>query len=344
MRRILSRLSGGSFIILWRAGNRSGIGSFLSLEGLSAGGYGSQEILALPCVIILFECNAVMEHHQRRLGVHTSIAGGVHHSVERANRLGCSTMQIFSHNPRQWFVSGIPEEEVSQFKKLRSLHSIDPVFVHTSYLINLCAVSQDIFEKSLQLLTREMELADALNADYVILHTGSASQESGDNARKKAIKALKTIIGIGTWNSKLLLENTAGERGDISSQIKDLTEIIQGTRSNSIGGVCLDTCHAFAAGYNLLTEEGLSEFTREIEHYLGTDAVKLIHLNDSKRSYGSKVDRHEHIGKGYIGEEGLRRFVTHPAFGPIPLILETPKKSEMDDQRNLRTVRRFLMA
>jgi deoxyribonuclease IV len=239
------------------------------------GGYGSQEILALPCVIILFECNAVMENHQRRLGVHTSIAGGVHHSVERANRLGCSTMQIFSHNPRQWFVSGIPEEEVSQFKKLRSLHSIDPVFVHTSYLINLCAVSQDIFEKSLQLLTREMELADALNADYVILHTGSASQESGDNARKKAIKALKTIIGIGTWNSKLLLENTAGERGDISSQIKDLTEIIQGTGSNSIGGVCLDTCHAFAAGYNLLTEEGLSEFTREIEHYLGTDAVKL---------------------------------------------------------------------
>jgi deoxyribonuclease IV len=284
-----------------------------------------------------------MENPQRRLGVHTSIAGGVHHSVERAHGLGCSTMQIFSHNPRQWFVREIPDGEVSQFKKLRSLHSLYPVFVHTSYLINLCAVSRDIFEKSLQLLTREMELADELCADYVILHTGSASQDSEHNARRKAIKALRATIGRHTWNSRLLLENTAGERGDISSRIRDITQIIEGTGSDVIGGVCLDTCHAFAAGYDLSTEEGLSEFVSEIEYYLGTHAIKLIHLNDSKRSYGSKVDRHEHIGKGYIGREGLRRFVTHPAFWMVPLILETPKKSEIDDLRNLKTVKRFLM-
>ncbi len=252
-------------------------------------------------------------------------------------------MQIFSHNPRQWFVREIPEEEISQFKKLRSLHSIDPVFVHTSYLINLCAVSQDVLEKSLQLLIREMELADVLNADYVILHTGTASQESEDSARRRAIKALRATIGRHTWNSRLLLENTAGERGDISSRIKDIAEIIEGAGSDLIGGVCLDTCHAFAAGYDVSTEEGVSELTREIEHYLGTHSVKLIHLNDSKRDYGSKVDRHEHIGKGYIGKEGLRRFVTHPAFGMIPIILETPKKSEIDDERNLKAVRRFLM-
>jgi len=241
-----------------------------------------------------------MENPQRRLGVHTSIAGGVQHSIERVHRLGCSTMQIFSHNPRQWSVREIPDEDVSQFKKLRSLHSLYPVFVHTSYLINLCAVNQDIFEKSLQLLIREMELADVLCADYVILHTGSASQERENSARRKAIKALRATIGLHTWNSKLLLENTAGERGDISSRIKDIAEIIEGAGSDVIGGVCLDTCHAFAAGYDVSTEEGVSELTREIQYYLGTHAVKLIHLNDSKKGHGSKVDRHEHIGEGYI--------------------------------------------
>jgi deoxyribonuclease IV len=278
---------------------------------------------------------------QRRLGVHTSIAGGVDCAVERAKRLGCSTMQIFSHNPRQWSVNKIPEEGASQFRRLRCLYNIDPVFVHTSYLINLCAASQDTFEKSLQLLILEMDLADALNADYVILHTGSASRESEDSARGKAIKALKTTIGQGGWKSRLLLENTAGEKGDISSRIKDLSEIIEGTGTDSIGGVCIDTCHAFAAGYNLLAEDGVSELIREIENYLGIDAVKLIHLNDSKRGYNSKVDRHEHIGKGGIGKAGLKKFVNHPELSSIPLILETPKKSEDDDPRNLRIVRSF---
>jgi deoxyribonuclease-4 len=279
---------------------------------------------------------------RRRLGVHTSIAGGVRRSVERAKGLGCSTMQIFSHNPRQWSLPNIPEGEVSGFKELRRLYDIAPVFVHASYLINLCASDQDIFEKSLRLLVLEMELADLLGADYVILHTGSASHETEGNARKKAVQALTRVMGQGKWGSRLLLENTAGERGDISSRIRDLAEIIEGTGSDSIGGVCLDTCHAFASGYDLLTEGGLSEFTIEIERCVGIDAVKLIHLNDSRKGCGSKVDRHEHIGKGLIGKEGLRRFVNYPAFGSIPLILETPKKNEMDDPGNLKIVRSFL--
>jgi len=279
-----------------------------------------------------------MEEHQRRLGVHTSIAGGVHHSVERANRLGCSTMQIFSHNPRRWFVSGIPEEEVSQFKKLRSQYFIDPVFVHVSYLINLCASNRDIFEKSLRLLVLEMELADLLGADYVILHTGSASHESEGNARKKAIRALKRAMGRGKWGSRLLLENTAGERGDISSRISDLSEIIAGTASAVIGGICLDTCHAFASGYDLSTERGLSEFTVEIESCVGIDAVKLIHLNDSRKGCGARVDRHEHIGMGKIGEAGFRN-ILHSRLGQLPLILETPIDRRRNEIGNLEKVR-----
>jgi deoxyribonuclease-4 len=283
-----------------------------------------------------------MEIPRRRLGVHTSIAGGVSRSVGRAEGLGCSTMQIFSHNPRQWSVRDISEGEVSAFKELRKLYDIAPAFVHASYLINLCAPDRDIFEKSLRLLVLEMDLADLLGAEYVILHTGSASHETERNARKKAIRGLKRATGQGRWVSRLLLENTAGERGDISSRVSDLSEIIAGTASPVIGGICLDTCHAFASGYDLSTERGLSEFIMEIERCVGSDAVKLIHLNDSRRGCGSKVDRHEHIGKGLIGQEGLRRLVNHPAFGSVPLVLETPKKNEMDDPSNLKIVRSFI--
>ncbi len=278
---------------------------------------------------------------ERRLGVHTSIAGGVHLSLERAKALGCNTVQIFSHNPRQWLVKKIPSDSISRFKELRKTYDINPIFIHTSYLINLAASSNDILEKSINLLIQEMDLADSLYADYVVLHTGSASQDSGEVGRKRAIEALKRVARKKIWISKLLLENTAGERGDISSHMKDLAEIIDNVNSALIGGVCIDTCHAFAAGYDITSENGIEGLVGEIRGYLGIESVKLIHLNDSKKGHSSHVDRHEHIGKGGIGREGLRRFIKHPAFKNIPLILETPKKSEGDDPRNLKIVRAF---
>lgn len=283
-----------------------------------------------------------MSKTNRRLGVHTSIAGGVHLSLERARELGCNTMQIFSHNPRQWVAQRIPKDAVEQFERLREDYAIDPVFVHTSYLINLAALSSDILDRSIQLLAHEMDLADALGADYVVLHTGSASRDSVENARKRAIGALRIVAGLKQWKARLLLENTAGERGDISSRIEDLAEIIRQTDSPLIAGVCIDTCHAFAAGYDISSEEGLSELVKGVERWLGIDSVKLIHLNDSKKGCNSHVDRHEHIGQGGIGEEGLARLINHPAFRNIPLILETPKKSEEDDLRNLKVVRDLL--
>lgn len=278
----------------------------------------------------------------RRLGVHTSIAGGIHLAIERARELGCNTVQIFSHNPRQWFIDKIHDEQAAQFKMLKATHDIRPVFIHTSYLINLAASRNDILQKSIMLLIREMDIADMLGADYVVLHTGSASQDSEDIARRRAIEALKIISKERIWNAKLLLENTAGERGDISSHIKDLAEIIDSVNSDLIGGVCIDTCHAFAAGYDLSSERGLSEIVREIEDFLGLEKIKLIHLNDSKKGHSSHVDRHEHIGHGGIGRDGLKMFINHPAFKNIPLILETPKKSEEDDPRNLKVVRGLL--
>ena len=276
---------------------------------------------------------------QRRIGVHTSIAGGVHLSLDRARELGCSTIQIFSHNPRQWSTSEIPQDSIAKFRQLRNDYDINPVFIHCSYLINLAALDKNLLEKSAALLVREMDLADALGADYVVLHTGSASQDNEDNARRRAVRALERISGEKEWKARLLLENTAGEKGDISSRVRDLAYIMDGVNKGLIGGLCIDTCHAFAAGYNLSDKDSLEEFIQEVETHAGIEAVKVIHLNDSKKDYNSRVDRHEHIGEGRIGKEGLKRFLNHPALKSIPLILETPKKSDQDDARNLKAVR-----
>lgn len=276
-----------------------------------------------------------------RLGVHTSIAGGLHLSLKRAKKLGCNTIQIFSHNPRQWFVNNIHEDEILQFKKLKTLYDIKPVFIHASYLINLCSLDESIYQKSINLLNTELKIAVLLDADYVVLHLGSSSQNSENDARKRAVTALKKVSEMGEFHGRILIENTAGRRGDISTLIKNLADILDNDKMGLVGGICLDTCHAFAAGYDLTKEDELSEFINEIDTYIGFDKVRLIHLNDSKKAFNSKVDRHEHIGKGSIGKEAMKRFLRHPAFESIPIILETPKKSEGDDPRNLKLVRRF---
>lgn len=280
-----------------------------------------------------------MKTSVRRLGVHASIAGGIHCSLEKAGELGCTTIQLFSHNPRSWGGASLSEEGTGRFRELRTVFGIDPVFIHTSYLINLASAKPDLLEKSIALLVSEMDNADLLGADHVVLHTGSASREDEATARGRAVEALRAVSRQKSWRSSLLLENTAGERGDISSRISDLAEIMDKTASTLIGGICLDTCHAFQAGYELSKEEGIAKIAGEIERHMGLEKVKLIHLNDSKRAFNSRVDRHEHIGSGAIGTEGLGRFINHPAFREVPLILETPKKSEDDDPRNLKVVR-----
>jgi deoxyribonuclease-4 len=284
-------------------------------------------------------CNCIS---MRRLGVHTSIAGGLSLSLERAHALGCNTMQIFSHNPRGWTIKEIPEEESARFKTLRQRLDISPVYIHTSYLINMASRDRILRRKSIDMLREEMNRADVLGADFVILHTGSASGDDDRLSRHRAIAAVNEVAQAGTWQAGLLIENTAGERGDISSQITDLAEILHGVHGSLIKGICFDTCHAFSAGYDMRDDQGIQMIVREIETHITVQKVKLIHLNDSKGEKSSGIDRHEHIGLGKIGLTGLRHFIQGRLFSPIPLILETPKKQESDDPRNLRTVRKML--
>ncbi len=279
---------------------------------------------------------------QRRIGVHVSIAGGIDKGLERAKELGCTTVQIFSHNPRGWGLGNRQEEEIVRFMALKKSYDIAPVFIHTSYLINLATSRQELLRKSIAMVIEELNIADQIDAEFVVLHTGSAAGDDPGTARGRAIEALKQIAAAGTWKARLLLENTAGERGDVTSRIHDLAGILQQVPRGLIAGICLDTCHAFSAGYDICTAKGLDVLAREISAHCGRDALRLIHLNDAKKPLGSGVDRHEHIGEGMIGKKSFSRFVNHPFFSRIPLILETPKMTADDDLRNLGTVRALI--
>jgi len=276
---------------------------------------------------------------ERRIGVHVSIAGGIDKGLERARELGCSTVQLFSHNPRGWGIGSRDPLEITRFRTLKKEFDIQPVFIHTSYLINLASAKHDLLKKSVDMIRAELDIADAIDAEYVVLHTGSASGDLPVAARARAVEALKQVAEQGSWQAGLLLENTAGERGDITSRIAEIAGIMEKVPSGLIAGLCLDTCHAFSAGYDISNERGIEDLVAELAQYVDREHLKLIHLNDSKKPVGSGVDRHEHIGEGTIGRAGLKKFLEHPFFSNIPLILETPKKSDEDDKRNLSKVR-----
>ncbi|GAB4387764.1 MAG: deoxyribonuclease IV [Thermodesulfovibrionales bacterium] len=263
----------------------------------------------------------------RKLGVHTSIAGGLHLALQRGAALGCGTVQIFSHNPRSWSVSGIGRREAGLFRAAAGRYRISPVFVHASYLINLASDSEEVRRKSEALLAEEMRRADAIGADFVVLHAGGSPGGLGpERAAESITRALKGM----ELRAGLVLEQTA-------SSLEGLRQTLRGARP-LVAGVCIDSCHAFASGYDVRTREGVDSLLEGLDGA----AVRLIHLNDSRGGLGSRLDRHEHIGMGRIGEEGLRSFLLHRALRGIPVILETPKKSEADDAANLERVRRML--
>ena len=278
----------------------------------------------------------------RKIGVHTSIAGGLHMSLERTRELGCNTMQIFSHNPRGWAVKKKGTVEISGFIETRQKYIISPVFIHASYLINLASGNPSLAAKSMDMIFFEMDIADSIGAEYVVLHTGSASGEDAGTARKRAIACLSDIVKKGQWQAGLLLENTAGERGDITSRIKEIAEIIEKVPGQLIAGICIDTCHAFSAGYDIGDDDGIELLSDEIIKYIGIGKIKLLHLNDAKGTLGAGLDRHEHIGQGNIGIRGFRNFLDHQVFSDIPMILETPKKKPGDDLANLEIVSKLV--
>jgi deoxyribonuclease-4 len=277
-----------------------------------------------------------------RIGFHVSISGGFSKSVERAYELGCTCMQIFSRNPRGWTVKPLDKADIVAFKKLREQWDIGPVFVHTNYLINLASVRPDLYERSIEQLVIDLERTEHLGADYLVTHLGSASSKDPAWMIDRVSRALNAAMKLHPPKATVLLENTAGESGDVGYTLEQVQQVISRLNDASSVGICFDTCHGFAAGYDIRTKKDVDALAKKIESTVGLARLKGMHLNDCLRDFNSRVDRHWHIGEGKIGPEGFKFLLHHPAFKDVPKIMETPKETEEDDPKNMKTVRSML--
>ena len=278
-----------------------------------------------------------------RLGVHVSIAGKLSKAVERAEALGCTAMQIFSRSPRGWAVPDMDPEEIKRFRELREKADIRPLAIHASYLINLASSDPTLHQRSADALIEELSRAGRLGADYLVVHVGS-TKGAVQSGIDQVVKALERVLESAPRSTVMLLENTAGEQGDVGSRLEELGEILSRLNGENELGICLDTCHLFAAGYDIRKKTGVKALARTVEGNIGVERVRLIHVNDSKKGLGCRVDRHQHIGQGGIGLEGFRAWVNHPAFRNIPMVLETPKDSPTADPQNLKMIRSLRVA
>jgi len=274
-----------------------------------------------------------------RIGFHVSISGGFSLAVQRAHELGCSTMQIFSRNPRGWTVKPLDGGDIAEFKRLRGLYDISPVFVHTNYLINLASPKSDLYQRSIEQFVIDLERTEHLGAEYLVTHLGSASGQEPEWMIGRVADALNMAMKLHEPQATILLENTAGEKGDVGFTFEQLGEVISRLRDKDKIGICYDTCHGFAAGYDVRTKRGVDAVAKKIEETVGLERLKGMHLNDCLRDFSSRVDRHWHIGEGKIGEDGFKALLNHRAFKDIPKIMETPKETEEDDPRNMKKVR-----
>jgi deoxyribonuclease-4 len=276
-----------------------------------------------------------------QLGAHESIAGGLYKAFERAQLATCDAVQIFVKSNRSWAVKPLEEDEIAQFKAKAEETGIRPVVAHTSYLLNLGTPDELLWEKSRNMLITELERCEALEVPWLVLHPGS-HVGSGEKAGLERVAQGLGEVHAATpgFRARILLETTAGQGDSLGHTFEQLARIIELTPQGERLGVCLDTCHVFAAGYELRTVEGYAAMMEAFDKAIGLQRLKALHLNDSKGELGERKDRHEHIGKGHIGLEGFRNVVNDPRLAGLPGLLETPKGDDLEEDReNLRVLR-----
>lgn len=264
------------------------------------------------------------------LGKHVSIAGGIDKAPGRAREIGCNSLQIFAKNPRGWRGRQLKDKEIEKVKKLMNEMEMGPLVVHSTYLINLATPREDLWEKSIAGLIDDYTRAGKLNSDFLVVHPGNHTGKGIEYGIERITNAINRVFESVENSTYLLLENVAGAGTSIGSNFRQLHDIIKGIEDKNRLGICLDTCHAYAAGYDLSTRNGIDEMIMEIEDILGLNYLKVIHINDSKHPISSNKDEHAHIGEGYIGLKGFRELVNHPKLKNLPFILETPQFKGQD--------------
>jgi deoxyribonuclease IV len=276
-----------------------------------------------------------------KMGAHMSIAGGIDKAITRGVDVGCDTIQVFTKSTNQWHAKPLTGEDIDAYKRARDESGIEPVVAHDSYLINLASHEPDMLERSREAFLVEMQRCDALKIPYLVMHPGSHLGKGVDAGVERVAESFDWLHAQAPDSPlTVLLETTAGQGTNLGFTFQQLRDIIDRTAEGGRLGVCLDTCHVFAAGFDITTKEGYGETFEEFDRVLGLDRLKVIHLNDSKKDLGSRVDRHEQIGMGALGLEPFRMLVNDERLRHVPMILETPKGPDYaEDKENLAILR-----
>jgi len=275
---------------------------------------------------------------QLKIGMHLSISGSLDRAVDRAHELGCDTFQIFTRNPRGWSDRRLEPVEVEAFRRKVERYGVDPVFAHMPYLPNLASPKDSVYRRSVEVLQVELERCEVLGIPFLVTHLGSHLGAGKSKGRERVVSAINRSLSTVRNDVVLLLENSAGTKNSVGSYIHEIGEIMTNLDEVERVGLCFDTCHAYAAGYDLKTLHGLREVIEQLDQCIGLDKLRVVHLNDSKGGLGSRIDRHEHIGMGRIGEEGFIN-ILRSRLSKVPLILETPVDNRRSDRENLGKVR-----
>lgn len=288
-----------------------------------------------------------------RFGVHCSIAGGLPNAVKEAVAKGCDGFQIFARNPRGWTERPLLPDEIQAFKDAREHAGLWPLAIHSVYLINLAAQDEAMLSRSRAAFRQEIIRGLEIGADFLVVHPGNPKTATADAGIQTAIASIRaaaqglSLRGAASTSTRagqangltILIENTAGQGSSIGCDFEQVADLVAALKDDVPIGVCLDTAHTFASGYNLATQAGFKQTVQHIERSFGFTNLKLIHCNDSKAPFGSRVDRHQHIGLGHIGLEAFHRLTHHAKFRRVPFILETPVDPVRGDQENLAVMR-----
>jgi len=274
-----------------------------------------------------------------KCGVHISIAGSIDQAVDRAKEKRCDTFQIFTRNPRGWKFKKLSADDATQFRQKLEAAMIGPAIAHMPYLPNLSCPKKLIYKKSVRTLIAELDRCDMLGIPYLVTHLGSHLGKGREVGLERLIGAVDTAFDSSKGKTMLVLENTAGTKNSMGSSFEEIREILDHVKEKSRVAVCFDTCHAFAAGYDLRDSESVQKTIEGLEQVVGLNSLKAVHANDSKGGLASHLDRHEHIGRGCIGAEGFKAILHAEAFRKLPFILETPIDKRGTDVTNLRRLR-----
>ena len=277
----------------------------------------------------------------KRIGIHLGTTGGALNAVEQARAIGANTFQIFSSSPRMWRAPKVDPKQAVRMKALRAVLDVSPLVIHTSYLVNVCSQTDEVREKSVVAFRGEIERALTLGAEFLVLHPGSWKGLTRHEGLTLAADSIARAIDGLAWQGTpfhILIENTAGSEFSLGGSFEQVAELVELLKPTAPMGVCLDTCHTHVAGYDLVTSEGYEETMKQVAATVGFGTVRVWHMNDAKAARGSKLDRHEQIGKGTMGLEPFRRLLNDPRFAHAAFIAETPVDAPGDEERNVKTL------